>query len=179
MSFRIRSVVVSALFAALTVPASAIVVIDNFTQGAADLELGGSVGAVEAQQTIGNVPGGQRDVILRITSNPFQRTARFEIAPSQGMSFYSSGPGVVGGVGLDYDGIEVENLSDEQQTPGPGMNLNLSGENAFRFVFQFADLGVNVRVDAYTIGGGSSAGTTTVCPPTSPLRRISICCSPR
>src|SRR4051812_7516134 len=108
-----RHFAVGALAVALTVPASATVIIDNFTQGATDLQFGGTVGAVESQQSAINVPGGQRDVLLKVTANPFQRNARFEIIPSQGMSFYASGPGLVGQVCLDYDGTETENLTDE------------------------------------------------------------------
>jgi hypothetical protein len=68
------------------------------------------------------------------------------------MSFYSSGPGMVGGVALDYDGIDSEG-SNGVQTPGPGLDLNLSGEDRIRFNFSFADQGTFVRVDAYTYEG--------------------------
>jgi hypothetical protein len=133
--------------------------IDDFTQGATTLTISGTTGTMESQQLTTNIPGLQRDVMLKVTSNPFLRAASYEIVPSQGMSFYSSGPGVVAAASLDYDGVETENLLDGVQTPGPGMNLNLSGENAFRFNFSFVDLGATIKIDAYTYGGGSSSAT--------------------
>jgi hypothetical protein len=162
MSLRLRIISVSVLAGALVIPASAVVVIDNFTQGATTLSIAGGVGSQESQQSVINAVGTQRDVLLSVTSNPFLRTATFEIVPAQGMAFYSSGPGVVGAVGLDYDGVDTENLIDGIQTAGPGLNLNLSAENAFRFAFTFADLGSTVRVDAYTFSGGSSTGSAVV-----------------
>jgi hypothetical protein len=161
MNMRLRFVAMASLVGAMAVPASAVVVIDNFTQGATLLTVAGGVGAQESQQTIGNVPGGQRDVLLAVTSNPFQRTASYEIVPAQGLSFYSSGPGVVAMACLDYDGNDTEG-TDGVQTPGPGMNLNLSGENTLRLNFSFVDLGTQIRIDAYTNGGGSSTRTFTV-----------------
>jgi hypothetical protein len=162
MKLRLRYVAVAALGAAMAVPASAVVVIDNFTQGATLLTITSGVGSQESQQSTINVAGTQRDVMLKVTSNPFQRAASYEIVPTQGMSFYSSGPGVVAAASLDYDGVDTENLTDGVQTAGPGMNLNLSGENAFRLNFLFVDLGTQIRVDAYTVGGGSSTATFTV-----------------
>jgi hypothetical protein len=163
MDLKLRYLALPAFAVALSVPASAVVVLDNFTAGATDLQIGTPTGSVESQQNVA-VTGGQRDVWLSVTSNPFQRTARYEIVPAQGMSFYSSGPGLVGQVCLDYDGIETENLTDNQQTAGPGLNLNLSGEDRLRFNFSFADQGVTVRVDTYTFGTTTrqSTGTFTV-----------------
>jgi hypothetical protein len=157
MILRLRFVALAGVAAAMAVPASATVLIDDFTQGATDLQIASGTGSVESQQSGINVPGGQRDVMLKVISNPFNRLGRFEIVPTQGMSFYSSGPGLVGQVGLDYDGAETENLTDGQLTAGPGMNLNLSNENRFRFNFSFVDLATVLHIDAYTNGGGSSS----------------------
>lgn len=148
-----RYLAVGALAAAFASSASAVVLIDNFTQGPVDLQLSTATGSIEAQQSSINVPGGQRDVMLKVLSNPFQRLARFEIVPSQGMSFYSSGPGLIGQVGLDYDGTETENLTDGQLTPGPGLDLNLSGEDRLRFNFTFVDLSTVLHIDLYTFEG--------------------------
>lgn len=157
MNLNYRYLAVGALAAAFASSASATVLLDDFTQGATDLQIASGTGSVESQQSGINVPGGQRDVMLKVTSNPFNRLGRFEIVPTQGMSFYSSGPGLVGQVGLDYDGTETENLTDGQLTPGPGMNLNLTNENRFRFNFSFVDLATVLHIDAYTFGGGSSS----------------------
>jgi len=152
MILRLRYVAFAGLAAAMAVPASAVVVIDDFTQGATSLAVVGTTGWQESQQTTTNIPGLQRDVLLRVTSNPFQRNASFDIVPGQGMSFYASGPGVVGFVGLDYDGVDVEG-SDGVQTAGPGANMDFTGQTAIRFNFAFVDLGTVIHMDAYTYAG--------------------------
>ena len=105
--------------------------------------------------------GTQRDVLLRVTSNPFLETMNFEIVPSLGMGFYSASSAIIGSVALDYDGVDSED-SDGVQTAGPGLDLNLSGESFFRFNFAFADQGTQAHIDAYTYEGGkqSSANFT-------------------
>lgn len=144
-------------------PASAQFLIDSFADGEVHLQLGGpgnsALGAIENQQLGTSMVGGQRDVLLSITSNPNNLRAFFDIYPatsgtSTGAAFGSGGTNVVYNVALDYDGNDAEG-NNGIQTPGPGLNLNLAAQgDRFRLPFTFADLGLTVRVDAYTYRTG-------------------------
>ena len=141
--------------AVFATPASALVLLDDFTQGATDLEINGGTAVLEDQQTGSstNLLGGERDVRFVVQSNPFNRRARFEIDPLQGASFQATGPGIRALLQLDYDGSDNEAASPNVLTPASGgLNLDLSGEDRFRFNFLFADQGLDVKVDLYTYG---------------------------
>ncbi len=137
--------------------ASAQFIIDDFSSGDTNMTLNGT-GHLEGQQAGTGIVGGQRDVLLDISSNPFNRNAQFEVVSGQGASFLSNGPGVTSHVGLDYDGLDVEGQDGVLTASGSGLNLNFSNLNALQFDFLFADLGLNTEVEFFTYGGGSSMG---------------------
>jgi hypothetical protein len=152
MKLELRGFALFGLLASVTIPASAVMVIDDFTQGATNLTVEDPIGSAESQQGSINVLGSQRDVLLQVTNNPLASSANFRTVPGSGMCQYQSGPGVWGRVTLDYDGEDSEG-SDGVLTAGPGMNLDLTGEVGFRLDFAFCDLGTSGRIDAYTYEG--------------------------
>jgi|GEM_PF-991110 len=138
------------------------IVIDDFSSGATDISIVSGTGYLESQQNgASGIVGGQRDLLLEVLNNPYNRSAEFEVVPSQGASFLSNGAGLLSQVYLDYDGQDSEG-NDGFQTAGSGLNLDLSGQNQLRFDFLFADLGLDVKVDFYTYDGGMSTGRFSV-----------------
>jgi hypothetical protein len=136
---------------------------DNFTQGPATLSILSGTGSIEGQQTAANVPGTQRDAWLSVTANPFDQMVRFVVnGNANGASFYNGDTGTMGFVQLDYDGVDAEG-NNGAQSAGPGLNLNLSGDNRFQFNFLSADSPVRVDITAITYGAPdrTSVGTFT------------------
>ncbi len=155
-----RIAFVSAAILSVAGSASAQIIIDDFSSGDTSMTVSGT-GFIEGQQFGTGIVGGQRDVLLDITSNTFNRQAQFDVVSGQGAAFLSTGPGVTSHVWLDYDGLDVEG-SDGVLTPGSGLDFDFSGQNALKFNFLFADLGLNTEVEFFTYGGGSSMGSFTV-----------------
>lgn len=152
--------------ATLAGTANASIVIDNFTAGPTDLLINGGVGYQQSQQASfdGSIVGGQRDVLFEVNSNPYNQWGRFQIDPSQGASFLSSGAGETTTVKLDYDAFDVEPNDGTLHSSSTGLNLDLSSQDKLRFNFLFADLGLKTKVDLYTYGSteAQSSGTFTV-----------------
>lgn len=160
MHITVKAGALALLTAALSAPAIATTIIDNFTTGAQSFQLDGGTGNIENQGdgTVPNIVGGQRDVLLSVTSNPFNRRMGFDVGAGSGMAFLSSGSGVVGFLELDYDGVDVEG-NDGVLSRGPGLNLDLSSETDFLFSFAFADSDVRVDLIAETYGPGGASDT--------------------
>lgn len=163
MKFNPKSAALATLALGAVLPASANVMIDDFTSGAQNMQISSGTSYLTAQ-AFGNMSGGQRDVQIGMNENPFNRSMSFDVVPGQGMAFLASGSGVKGVLELEYDGIDTEGSNG--LTQGPGMNLDLSSQSAFQFDFAFSDTPVNIRVEAmsYHTGGPvsySSANFTT------------------
>lgn len=161
MKFGFRLISASALLGAITMGASASVLIDDFTTGAQDLQIVGGTGSLEGQASGGSILGSERDVLLNMSSNPFNRNMRFEAVPGQGMAFFSTGSGVIGALQLDYDGTDSEGNDGVQTASSGGLNQNFigGGDNAFSFRFEFSDSPVTVSITAETYGGGTSTSS--------------------
>ena len=131
------------------------IVIDDFTTGPyTNMITGGSV--IVSQ--LGTMAGLQRDTMLTVINNPFNQPLQITIAG--GMNIVNNGTLTVGRVGLDYDGVDVENPIGTTFNQGPGMNrLDLTGQSLiFNFLANDRTLNLNVNVQTLGPDGGSSSG---------------------
>lgn len=144
-------------FAVAGSASAGVITIDDFTSGSFAASI--NSGNVVLQQA-GSMIGGQRDVGLEVLSNPFNQN--FEVglgAEGLGLTF-SSGIGLAGQLGLDYDGsTDVEDGSLPFEI-GEGLNLDLSGLDSIDFSFMAADLDFEIQVVLQTLDGGSVIATS-------------------
>jgi MYXO-CTERM domain-containing protein len=137
--------------------ASAEIIIDDFSTGgfAASITSGDTV-----LQQSGTMIGGQRDVGLEVLSNPFNQFFDVNLEEGGLGLAFSSGIGLAGQLGLDYDGnTDVETGSLPFQL-GEGLNLDFSGLTSIDFGFTAADLSFEILVTLQTIEGGVPTATS-------------------
>ncbi len=143
----------AAIAIALAGSASAgVVVVDDFTSGSFAASI--TSGDLVLQQS-GTMVGGQRDVGLEVLSNPFSQFLDVGLG-DEGLGLtFSSGIGLAGQLGLDYDGsTDVEDGSLPFEV-GEGLDLDISGLDTIDFSFLSADLDFEISVVLQQVEGGS------------------------
>jgi len=139
-------------FALVGSASAGVVVIDDFTSGPFSASI--NSGNVVLQQS-GSMVGGQRDVGLEVLSNPFSQSLDVGLGDGGLGLTFSSGIGLAGQLGLDYDGsTDVEDGSLPFEV-GEGLDLDLSGLDSIDFGFVSADLDFEISVVLQQIEGGS------------------------
>ncbi len=126
------------------------VMIDDFASGSYSGSL--SSGSMIVQQT-GTMIGGQRDVLMTVTANPFSQQLNQTIGGA--MSVTSTGAGLTARIGLQYDFFDVENPVGNTLNSGPGFAaINLIGQ-VIRLEFLSNDRDLTSRIEL--AGSGVSA----------------------
>jgi len=125
--------------------ANAVVNIDEFKTTPRLIEI--STGSVNYDDADLNVAGGFRSIYAEVLSNPLKRKMEVAIADPAGFAIQDSGSQLVSKLGLSYG-----KLSD--------MNLDLSGEDRIRLMFESNDLDLGVTVSITTNGVVSSVTKT-------------------
>lgn len=126
------------------------IMIDDFTTGAYSGSLG--TGSIIVQQT-GTMIGGQRDLLMAISANPYSQQLNQTIGG--GMSITSTGTGIMARIGLQYDDFDVENPIGSTFNSGNGFPfLDLTGQT-IRLDFLANDRDLATRIEL--AGSGVSA----------------------
>lgn len=132
------------------------VIIDDFTSGPGSARIT-SGSRVEFQA--GTMIGGERDVEMRILSNPFNQAMDYTITGS-GLSIVSNGFGTTSNFTLQYDGAGDETFGGSSLNMGPGFSpTGFPGADRFRINFLGNDLPVNVQINVMDTSNNSSTMT--------------------
>jgi hypothetical protein len=129
--------------------------IDDFSSGSFTVVAGSANPRVEAVRSGAGILGGERDVMLDWISGPQFASG---IINGDGHLYMNTDAETVGRLYLQYDGFDGELENDLVQTPGTGLNANLTGFTDF--VFRFRAVNGTFGSDiATTILVTSSTGT--------------------
>jgi hypothetical protein len=135
--------------------------IDNFSQGPQYMKIAGSTTFAESQADGSLILGKQRDTLLTAIANPLHLPMVLSVAQGANPGvLFKAPPQGVGSVQFDYDGIDDEGM-DGFQNPGPGLNVNLSGDDAFEFnvLSSTGPLRIDVTAQSYNIFGPAAVQT--------------------
>jgi hypothetical protein len=133
---------------AVTAAASQALVIDDFSTGSFSITAN-SVNPIAEAVRSGSMVGGERDALLGYLFGPLSVNATVNIN-NGGVQFFNSNSETAGYLILQYDGFDGEVEGDGVLTPGTGLNLDLSMDNAFVFDFRFVDAGLGSNITILT-----------------------------
>lgn len=134
-----KNVLAIGLLIGVAASSQAVVMIDDFSTGSLDLQLTPPATTINGTRT-GSMVGGHARHVLSFISNPDGNDARLRVNPSVGVQMVSGEDLVSSSVMTQYG-----RLAD--------LNLNLSGESAFKVDFRTNDLPLSMRVYAFTWDG--------------------------
>lgn len=138
-------------------------VIDSFETPQFVTQVGVGSASDAADQTVGDVIGGERDLLITVTSGGGTLNADVDFSLSGGFSHMA--PGLVRGTTLiTYDGDDDDAVALDPTGLG-GLDLSNGGaDGALYVVIPFADHGAGVVITVYTNASNCSTLTRTVPP---------------